>query len=250
MSVQLVQLNGPIVQGTSEASGDAVFQRDSNGDGSVRRLTITQYLIGAGYFGAYARKTTTYQTLVTDHQLVADNSSGAFTVTLPPAATSTGQRLTIKRVDGTPATNVTYYTTIDGNASETVDGNLSIYLTLTGESYTLFCDGTNWKIESHLYPDIYSSSKSSAFNVAGEANIYLYDTSGAGFAATLPAAAPFKGKRITFKSIGSGTNALTVTDDATDLVDGAGTDATLNSQWEGFTIGSNGTTWYILSHMP
>jgi hypothetical protein len=36
--------------------------------------------------------------------------------------------------------------TIDGNAAETIDGDLTIDLTLQYESVMIVCDGSNWHI--------------------------------------------------------------------------------------------------------
>ena len=67
-------------------------------------------------FAEVVKKTTTYTALVTDCVILLDSSGGAFTVTLP-AATGSGQILIFKMV-GTG----TYAVTLDGNASETIDG--------------------------------------------------------------------------------------------------------------------------------
>ena len=68
-------------------------------------------------------------------------ASGAFTVTLPVAASSEGVTIIIKKID---AGNNTI--TIDGDGTELVEGEQSIILTSPGESVTLKCDGTAWFI--------------------------------------------------------------------------------------------------------
>lgn len=67
-------------------------------------------------FAEVVKKTTTYTALVTDCVILLDSSGGVFTVTLP-AATGSGQILIFKMV-GTGTNAVT----LDGNASETIDG--------------------------------------------------------------------------------------------------------------------------------
>jgi hypothetical protein len=71
-------------------------------------------------------------------------SAGAanITVTLPAASGAGSRAFTFKRTDA----NLVYLVTIDGNASETIDGELTIQLATQYESVTLACDGSNWLI--------------------------------------------------------------------------------------------------------
>ena len=83
---------------------------------------------------------TTYTTLSADKYILANNAAGV-TVTLLAAATAgDGAQLVIKRVGLAGAI------TIDGNASETIDGGLTATLTAQYESLTIVCDGSNWHI--------------------------------------------------------------------------------------------------------
>jgi hypothetical protein len=91
---------------------------------------------------ADAAKTTAYTLLTTDSIIRADASAGAFTLTLPAASGNEGLTYTIIRTDILSSTN---FLTIDGNASETIDGNLT-YLLLPGESIIIECDGSNWQV--------------------------------------------------------------------------------------------------------
>lgn len=84
-----------------------------------------------------ANKTTTYTSTATDDVLTADGAGGAFTITLHAASTWT-KTLTIKRMNS-GANNIT----IDGNASETIDGATTKVLSQQYESVTLASTGTN-----------------------------------------------------------------------------------------------------------
>jgi hypothetical protein len=78
---------------------------------------------------------TDYVVLVDD-----DTAAGAVTITLPAAASHTGRVYHIKKL-GTTA-NVT----VDGNASETIDGATTAILSKQYDSIKIVCDGTNWSI--------------------------------------------------------------------------------------------------------
>lgn len=80
-------------------------------------------------------------TAVNGNVVLSDASSGGFTVTLPAAASNANAKIDIKKIDATG--NIV---TIDGNASETIDGGLTATLLNQYESITLVCDGANWYI--------------------------------------------------------------------------------------------------------
>lgn len=73
--------------------------------------------------------------------ILADATSGAITVTLPAAASSSGRTLTIKKTDS--SVNLV---TVDGNASETIDGDLTKKLGFQYDFMEISCDGSNWHI--------------------------------------------------------------------------------------------------------
>lgn len=75
-----------------------------------------------------------------DYTLLCDTTSAGFTVTLPAAASSTGRILNIKKMVAANSL------VIDGNASETIDGSLTLTLTSQYSSVTIQCDGTKWVI--------------------------------------------------------------------------------------------------------
>jgi hypothetical protein len=76
-------------------------------------------------------------------------TAGSFVITLPAAATCSGRRYAFHKND-TSANTVT----IDGNASETIDGALTVILSgNAGNSHlVIVSNGTNWRIE-YLYDE-------------------------------------------------------------------------------------------------
>lgn len=83
-------------------------------------------------------KTTTYTALASD-VLLCDATGGAFTVTLPAAATVSGQSISVKKTD-VSANAVT----VDGNGAETIDGATTLSLATQYTAVTLWSDGTSW----------------------------------------------------------------------------------------------------------
>ncbi len=84
----------------------------------------------------------TTATLDDTHEwLEADTSSGGFTWTLPPAASSGGKAYYIKNI-GSPVNTLT----VEGNASELVERGLNITLTTQDEAVVLMCNATQWRI--------------------------------------------------------------------------------------------------------
>lgn len=83
-------------------------------------------------------KTTTYTSTTADDVLLADGAGGSFTITLHAASTWT-KPLTIKKINTGTTNNIT----IDGNASETIDGAATRVITQQYESVTLVSNGSN-----------------------------------------------------------------------------------------------------------
>lgn len=93
-------------------------------------------------------KTTTYTATTSDDVILASGS--AFTVTLYAASGNTGKVLRIKKTDS----SLTNIVTIDGNASETIDGALTVTLNTQYEEYTIVCDGSGWQVLEHIIPSL------------------------------------------------------------------------------------------------
>lgn len=90
-----------------------------------------------------ASKTTTYTATGDETVIPCSASGGAFTVTLPAAASYTGKKFIIIKTD--TSTNAV---TIDGNSSETINGQTTISLNFQYESVEIMCDGSNWFVIS------------------------------------------------------------------------------------------------------
>jgi hypothetical protein len=75
------------------------------------------------------------------HAVTCDASGGAFTVTLPAASGLAGRMYHIKKIDSSGNA-----VTVDGNASETIDGDTTKVISVQYDSMMIICDGSNWHI--------------------------------------------------------------------------------------------------------
>lgn len=82
-----------------------------------------------------------FTVLPSDDTILADATSGAFTLTLPAAAGLDGKSYTIKKTDST--NNIV---TIDANASELIDGLLTYQLTGQYTSLAIVASGGAWSV--------------------------------------------------------------------------------------------------------
>ena len=99
-------------------------------------------IIDAGSFAAGIITTTIALTLTASHYTVLCNATAAtFTITLPTAIGISGRIYNIKKIDSTGNA-----VTVDANASETIDGDLTKSLNLQNESITIQSNGTSWYI--------------------------------------------------------------------------------------------------------
>lgn len=75
-----------------------------------------------------------------DKLILVDATSGAVTITLLAAATAgSGFRVAIKKIDSSANA-----VTVDGNGSETIDGNTTSTLSTQYDTDNLICNGSNW----------------------------------------------------------------------------------------------------------
>lgn len=81
---------------------------------------------------------TTISDVKSDYVVLVDATSGAITVTLPPAADFEPYKITVKKTD-VSANAVT----VEGNASETVDGAANTSLASQWDTVTVVSDGSN-----------------------------------------------------------------------------------------------------------
>ena len=117
-------------------------------DGTARTKGLWQYdgttwiqvpLSAGGTTITTVTKTGAYTLLASDQNVLGDATSGAFTLTLPAAASNSGQVYYITKIDS--STNVV---TIDANGSETIDGELTLELGGQYNSVQIISDGSNW----------------------------------------------------------------------------------------------------------
>ena len=71
--------------------------------------------------------------------IFVNGATTAFTITLPPAAGLIGKHYRLINISDTGVA-----VTIDGNSSETINGNLTILMEHEGEIWDIYSDGTNW----------------------------------------------------------------------------------------------------------
>jgi hypothetical protein len=108
-------------------------------DNTVDRLQVNGSISGIGMKQAYVTKTGAYT--ATNDDYVIDCTSGTFTVTLPASSGRTGRILIIKNSGAGTIT-------VDGNASETIDGAATYAISVQYGTIQIMSDGTNWKIIS------------------------------------------------------------------------------------------------------
>lgn len=81
-------------------------------------------------------------TITNDYYMVNVNaSSGAVTITLPTAVNIAGQVFVVRKSDSSSNAVI-----IDGNGSETINGNATVSLTVQYTSYMIMSDGAGWMI--------------------------------------------------------------------------------------------------------
>lgn len=113
-------------------------------DGSSWEITSSKTGAAANSGYTTSAKTTGYTVTSSEHktQFLCNATSGAFTVTLPAAATvGDGFQIGVKKTDS--GSNAV---TIDGNSAETIDGATTKLLESQFAAAILRCDGSNWHI--------------------------------------------------------------------------------------------------------
>lgn len=90
-----------------------------------------------------AVRTVASNTTLTDDEvtILVDASGGSLTLTLPTAVHREGRVYTIKKID-----NTAYDVTIEGNGSETIDGDLTKVIDYPRTALQLVSDNANWWI--------------------------------------------------------------------------------------------------------
>lgn len=86
-------------------------------------------------------KTSNYNATSSDHVIIGNATSASFTITLPPTLRGKGIIYHIKKIDSSGNT-----ITLDGNASETIDGETTKVISVQYDNVMLISDGSNWHI--------------------------------------------------------------------------------------------------------
>lgn len=96
-------------------------------------------------------KTTTY-TATTSDDVILVTTGSAWTLTLYAAAGNSGKILTVKKTSSDLNA-----LTIDGNASETIDGAATTTINTQYETIKIICDGSNWHILERKFDESWTS---------------------------------------------------------------------------------------------
>ena len=105
-------------------------------DGALSKWVI----ISRNY--AYTITSSTYTAGANGETIILANAaSNAITISLPSAASSTNDSFFIKKIDS--SSNAI---TIDGDASEQIDGEITKIISIQYTSIQIVCDGSNWFI--------------------------------------------------------------------------------------------------------
>lgn len=127
-------LSSSVLTGTLTAGGSAGtngFYLQSTGTG-VQWASVS-------VLDSVVSKTASYSATTADTVILCDATSAAITITLYAASGNSGRSITVKKTDSS-----TNSVTIDGNASETIDGDLTKVISSQYFSYTMVCNGTSW----------------------------------------------------------------------------------------------------------
>ena len=117
--------------------GDGWLTVNGSTNNGVDKLQVVGSLTATGMQQKYLARTTAYTATTSDYLI--DCTSGTFTVTLYAASGNAGRILMVKNSGAGTIT-------VDGNASETIDGAATYSLSVQYATVQIMSDGTNWKI--------------------------------------------------------------------------------------------------------
>lgn len=114
-------------------------------------------------------KTTTYTATSSDDIILCSTSGGAWTLTLPAAASNTGK--VYKIIKTTSDVNAL---TIDGNSSETIAGVATTKLIGQYDSIQIISDGSNWqRVSKNAIAARYTTAAGQS--ITNDGNFYIID---------------------------------------------------------------------------
>jgi hypothetical protein len=248
MTHQVPTLTG-LLQSSTESLSDSIPERDGSGDiyGNVLRGSAGLRSAGHLYLDTKAKTSsfTIDESSNNGTTYLVDASGGAVTVTLPAATSSTDKVVIVKK---TSATSLTLLVTIDGNASETIDGLTTYIMYGLDEFVAIHCDGTEWHvIDAGGKMPVLATTTTATAGTHRIPTFYTCDATGGAYSITLPAAANMTGIPISFKKIDASGNAITLDGNASETIDNATTNATvLAAQYDSCTIVSDGSEFWII----
>ncbi len=135
---------------SNASEGDVYYEDGTNAnEGLYLYKNGAWTILVAGSFPNYnvTTKTANYTLVSTDDVVLADTTSTAITLTLPAAASNTGKQFIIVKTNS--GTNLV---TLDGNASETINGQTTLKMGAQYASIKIISNGTNWLISSDKNP--------------------------------------------------------------------------------------------------
>jgi len=134
------QMQLPFYTSSGSYSGTAAGYLAFDSSGNIITTTGTGGG-GGGFTYGFTNVTSTYtETATSGYKIIlANTTSGGFNINLPTAVGNTAL-IVIKKISGVSSL------TIDGNGTETIDGSLSISISVENTSISLISNNANWLI--------------------------------------------------------------------------------------------------------
>jgi hypothetical protein len=174
--------------------------------------------------------------------LAVDTSSGAVTINLPAVASNSGVEFLICKT-----TSDANAVTIDGNASETINGQLTKVLNAQYDFVILKQMGSGWVIvASKANPlETRAVSSNTTLTSADNGKVILLDSISAAFNVTLPS--PSIGFTVSFKCVNGslGTNAVTLVRSGSEKIENLAASYVFESAFGSWELITNGTDWFL-----
>lgn len=161
--------------------------------------------------------TGTYTVLVTDEVLLVDSSGGTVTIALPAIASFEGFRLELI------VTNNANTITLDGDGSETINGQTTLTVAAVYGRVTLLCTSTGWVADFGTSKwERLKTVTTGTYNALLTDDVLLVDASGGAVTINLPAVATCVGFRLDVIAINVA-NAITLDANSTETINGSAT---------------------------
>lgn len=160
-------------------------------------------------------KTSNYTATDEDFLINCNATGGAFTITLPNAASNSGKIYEIYKTDSSANA-----VTIDANASELISGFTTKTLSSQYHGVLIICDGTGWVIKSEFQGNILTYSKNADYTVLAYDQFVRSDNTGGNIIFTLPALSSVpNGKKFFFRrGAGALGNITTISRSGSDVI--------------------------------